>query len=54
MCSAKLFICKPFPELAEARKLCMNLLFPEKGVLSEEEIHQTEQTLVSPEVKLSQ
>lgn len=54
MCSAKLFICKPFPELVEARTLCMNLLFPEKGVLSEEEIHQTEQTLVSPEVKLSQ
>lgn len=55
MCSVKLFICKPCPELVEARTLCTNLLFPEKiGVLFEEETHKIEQTLVNLEVKVSQ
>lgn len=55
ICYAKLFNCKPFPELFVAKILCTNLLFPErKETLFEEETQQIEQTLVGPEVRLSQ
>lgn len=51
---AKLLNCKLFPELFEAKILCTNPFPKRKETLFEEETQQTEQTLVSPEVRLSQ
>lgn len=41
MCAAKLFICKLFPEIVEARTVCTSLLFLEKKDLFSKWKHTT-------------